>query len=189
MRKSLASFTSDLGSGGAHFAGVPISLLHRYSRHSVLQIMADVDGVLKNSGFKRKDLNLKCQRNVRDRIADEIIGDWYRVGRTLDVSDAKLNCILYDNVSSLTSPADKAVAVLDAWAVEKGNEATCLKLAEALFSHSKVRTIEILCEEVKRDSTTSEPSTSTAVSHQTGDNQQQQGGKADECGCYCTLTD
>ena len=37
MRKSLAKwgrwddcFTSDLGSGGAHFAGVPISLLHRY---------------------------------------------------------------------------------------------------------------------------------------------------------------
>ena len=150
--------------------------------------MADFDGVLKNSGLKRKDLNLKCQRNIRDRIADEIISDWYRVGRTLDVSDVKLNCIRDNNVS-FTSPADKAVAVLDAWAVEKGNGATCLKLAEALFSHNKVRTIEILCDEVKRDSTTSEPSTSAAVSHQTGDNQQQQGGKADECGCYCTLTD
>ena len=150
--------------------------------------MADFDGVLKNSGLKRKDLNLKCQRNIRDRIADEIIGDWYRVGRTLGVSDVQLNCILHDNVS-LTSPADKAVAVLDAWAVEKGSGATCLKLAEALFSRNKVRTIEILCEEVKRDATTSEPSTSAAVSHQTGDNQQQQGGKADECGCYCTLTD
>ena len=153
--------------------------------------MADFDGVLKNIDLERKDLNLKCQRNIRDRIADEIIGDWYRVGRTLDVSDAKMNCILHDNVS-LTSPADKAVAVLDAWAVEKGSGATCLKLAEALFSHNKVRTIEILCEEVtvKRDSTTSEPSTSAAVSHQTGDNQQQQqGGMVDECCCYCTLTD
>ena len=138
--------------------------------------MADFDGILKNF-----NLNLICQRNIRDKIANEIISDWYLVGRTLGVSDAKLNNILHDNIT-YTSPEKKAVAVLDAWAEECGSEATCLKLAEALFSRKKVRTIEILCEEVKCASTASPPSTSDVVSktHQLQDNQQQQGGKAEE---------
>ena len=143
--------------------------------------MADFDGILKIYDFERKDLNLKCQRNIRDKIANEIIGDWYLVGRSLDVSDAKLNCIIHDNVT-YASPEEKAVVLLDAWAAEYGSKATCLKLAEALFSRSKVHTIEILCAEVKRDSTASAPSTSDAVSkaHQIQNNQQQQGGKAKE---------
>ena len=143
--------------------------------------MSGLDGVLHNLGLDRTNLNLKCERNIRDRIADEIVGDWYRVGRELNVSDTRLNCILHDNVS-LTSPADKAVALLDAWAEEYGSGATCLRLAEALFSRNKIRTIEVLWKEVKRRD--SEPSrTSADVSqHQPPDKQQQQGlgGKAKE---------
>ena len=118
-----------------------------------------MDGVLKERGLERKDLDIKCPRDIRDSIADEIIVDGYHVGRTLNVSDTRLNSIRRN--TSFTEPKDKAVAYLDAWAEEHGSGATCLKLAEALEAHIKTSTLECLCEKVlkvKRESAASGPS-------------------------------
>ena len=140
-----------------------------------------MDGVLKERGLERKDLDIKCPRDIRDSIADEIIVDGYHVGRTLNVSDTRLNSIRRN--TSFTEPKDKAVAYLDAWAEEHGSGATCLKLAEALEAHIKTSTLECLCEKVKvhmkRESAASgsASSSSVAVSHQRRRSQWQQKGK------------
>ena len=118
-----------------------------------------MDGVLKQYNFERKDLNFKCTRNIINRIAGQIIGDreWYFIGRELEVTEEKLTSIRIDN-SLYILPEEKAIAALDAWAHENGKDATCLKLAEALWRRKKTSVIEILCDEVakrSRDTTTS----------------------------------
>ena len=133
-----------------------------------------MDGVLPKT-LERKDLDIKCPRKIRNRIADKIIDEWDLVGRELDVSDKKLKSIRED--CALTLPERKAVAVLDAWADEHGSGATCLKLAEALYCRTKTRVIEILCDEVtqmKRKTTMS--GAGAAVPPQPSDKQQQEQG-------------
>ena len=121
-----------------------------------------MDGVLnKHFDLESKDLDFRCPLNVRDRIVGELVGDWYVVGRTLNVSVSKLNSIR-DN-HTLPKPEDKAVAALDAWDEEKGSEATCLKLAEALHYHKKISTLEILCKEVNSVKITSESSATVSL--------------------------
>ena len=143
-----------------------------------------MEGVLPRN-LERKDLDIKCPRKIRDRIADNIIDEWYLVGRELDVSDQKLKLIHRD--SSLTLPEEKAVAVLDAWAEEHGSRATCLRLAEALYGRQKTRVIEILCDEVtqmKCDATMS--GAGAAVSPKPLDNQQEEEGKTSQLRLYCS---
>ena len=133
-----------------------------------------MDGVQLN--LERKDLDIKCPRKIRVRIADEIIDEWYQVGCELDVSNKKLKSIRHDK--SLNTPEEKAVAVLEAWAEEHGNGATCLKLAEALYRRIKTRVIEILCDEVtqiKPDAKTLGAGAATAP--QPSDKQQQEQGE------------
>ena len=112
-------------------------------------VLLKMDSILKAFDLERKDLDFKTPRKIRDRIAGEIIGDWYLIGRVLNVSQRKLDSIRVNNIF-LPSPEDKAVAVLDAWDEEHGLAATCLKLAEALYNRRMMRIVEILCEEVKR---------------------------------------
>ena len=146
-----------------------------------------MDNVIQQFDLERIDLDFRCPRNVRDRVAGELVGDWYLVGRTLNVSDSRLNSIR-DN-HTLHKPEEKAVAALDAWDEEKGSGATCLKLAEALHDHKKIKTFEILCEQVNQSKITSESATtsgritSAAVSHQPERNQRQQEGKVEEYFC------
>ena len=144
-----------------------------------------MDSVLKHFNLERQDLDFRCPRKIRDRIAGELVGDWYVV-RTLNVSDSRLNSIRVDNVT-LPKPEDKAFAALDAWDEEKGREATCLKLVEALHENKKTATLEILCQEVNskitsKSATTSGPNTSAAVS------QKRHEGKVEEYFCKGTLT-
>ena len=108
--------------------------------------MDHLSDVLRIYGLEKKDLDIKCPRKIRDRIAGEIIVDWNTVGRELDVSKKRLNAIRYDD--TCFGPEEKAVGLLDAWTEEKGRGATCLKLAEALDRRKMTRTIEILCEMV-----------------------------------------
>ena len=135
-----------------------------------------MDSVLEHFNLESKDLDFRCPRKIRDRIAGELVGDWYLVGRTLDVSDKGLKSV-HDN-HTLPKPEAKAVAALDAWDEEKGREATCLKLAEALHDHKKTATLEILCQEVNskitlsESATLSDPITSAAVSGRLRRNQE-----------------
>ena len=75
--------------------------------------MAAFDGVLSNFDLKQKDLDFKCPRNIIDGISGEIIDEWYLLGRALGVSEGRLKSIRGD--LTLSSPEEKAVAVLDAW--------------------------------------------------------------------------
>ena len=136
--------------------------------------MASLGRVLNNHHLKRKDLDFKCPRKIRDRIAREIIDEWYLLGRKIGVSLRKLKSI---RLGVSFTPEEKAVAVLDAWADEYGRRATCLMLARALYSRKKISVIEILCEKVRRrknDKSTSGPR--AALSHQPLDSQLQQQG-------------
>ena len=139
---------------------------------AVARAIDKMDGVLKQFDLERKDLDFRCPRNIRDRIAGELVANsgWYLVGRALNVSDKSLDAILSDNVNRPT-PELKAVAALDAWDEEHGErEATCLKLADALHAHNKRSTLEILCEEVRQSrkitgesATASRPSNSSTA--------------------------
>lgn len=110
---------------------------------------ASLDGILAKYELERKDLNFRCPRGIIDRIADEIVDDWHKIGRALNISDAKLKSIMYDATNHLRSE-DKAVATLDTWAEEYGSRATCLSLARVLYRNKKRSVVEILCEEVQR---------------------------------------
>ena len=103
--------------------------------------------VMNKFGLERDDLNFRCPSSIFNSIVGEIIDDWPMVGQVLDVSTRKLKSIPQDH--SHASPKQKAAAMLDAWAEEKGKEATCLKLAEALHKCKKISTLEKFCEEVK----------------------------------------
>ena len=108
--------------------------------------MANLSDVL-IFGLNEEDLDIKCPREIINKIAGEILGDWNAVGNELDVSKRRLNVIRCDH--TLSGPEQKAFALLDAWTEEKGRAgATCLKLAEALHRRTMTSTIEILCEMV-----------------------------------------
>ena len=114
--------------------------------------MAKLGDVLRIYDLKEDDLNFKCPRKILNKLAGEIIVGWYMVGRELGVSKKGLNAIRYDH--TLSGPEEKAVGLLDAWTAEKGREATCLKLAEALHRRKMTSTIEILCEMVEPEGNT-----------------------------------
>ena len=127
-----------------------------------------MESVLERFGLEKQDLDFHCPPTIGFKIAvrPELIGNWYIIGRTLEVSVGKLKSIR-DN-HTLPKPEDKAIAALDVWDEEKGSKATCLKLAEALYDYKMISVLEFLCEEVNifRDKTSdlatrSGPSTST----------------------------
>ena len=139
-----------------------------------------MNSVLKQFDLEREDLNFHCPRNIKDKVAGELISDsdWYFVGRTLKVSDKALNSIRDDHVNQ-SSPELKAVGALDAWDEEHGEKgATCLKLAEALHYHEKISVLETLCKEVNR-----EKASESATTPETQRNQCKQGGKVEEYYC------
>ena len=97
-------------------------------------------------GLKLTDLDIQCPREIINKIAGEILGQWEQVGRELGVSERRRNNIRYDNTRF--EPEQKAFALLDAWTEEKGSRATCLKLAEALHRREMTKAIEIICKGV-----------------------------------------
>ena len=107
--------------------------------------MAKLSDVL-NCGLKKEDLDIPFPREMKNKLADEIYDDWDTMGDELDVAKISLKKIRSDQ--SRPKPEKKASALLDAWTEEKGRQATCLKLAEALHRRKMTTTIELLCEMV-----------------------------------------
>ena len=103
--------------------------------------------VINQFDLERDDLNFICPSNILNSIAGEIVDDWNMIGRELGVSTKVLKSIPLNR--DLHSPEEQAVAMLDAWAKEKGREATCLKLANVLLKRNKISTLENFCELVK----------------------------------------
>ena len=136
--------------------------------------MADLESVLKSFDLERKSLDFKCDRSIINRISGEIIDEWYLLGRALGVSEGRLKSIRGD--LTLSSPEEKALAVLEAWVEEYGSKATCLKLAEALYDRKKTNTLERLCEKVQRDTAAAVTSEADAVVSKPSDSQRQQQG-------------
>ena len=103
--------------------------------------------VINQFDLERDDLNFICPSNILNSIAGEIVDDWRMIGCELGVSSKVLKSIPLNRF--LNSPEEQAVAMLDAWAEEKGREATCLKLANVLLKRNKISTLENFCELVK----------------------------------------
>lgn len=137
--------------------------------------MASLDKILDDRELTQSDLEFHCPRKTRDMVAEEIVDEWYLIGRALNVSESKLKSIRSD--SKLSGPEEKAVATMDAWADENGEQATILKLVEALYRRKKRSIIDSICREVQRDRPTSAASardTSSYHGHQTPDTSQKQ---------------
>ena len=123
--------------------------------HPPFATKMSVVSVLNDLGLERKDLDFLCTPAIINRIAGEVLDDYFMIGRELEVSNKTLTSIDLDDTKS-TKPELKAVAVLDSWMQERGRRATCINLAEVLYRRNKRRAVEILCEEVtrmKRDDT------------------------------------
>ena len=105
-----------------------------------------MDDVLNDFELERKDLDFKCPKSIFNSIAGEIVDDWKMIGREL-VSGRALKSLT--SVQDPGSPEEKAVAMLDTWDEEKGSKATCLKLAEVLYSRKKINTLEIFCKIIR----------------------------------------
>ena len=103
--------------------------------------------VMNKFDLERDDLKFRCPCSISNSIAGEIVDDWRMIGCELDVSSKVLKSIPLNR--DLHSPEEQAVAMLDAWAEEKGREATCLKLANVLLKRNKISTLENFCELVK----------------------------------------
>ena len=138
-----------------------------------------LDEILAVHELTRTDLEFHCPRKTRDMVAGEIVDEWYLMGRALNVSESKLKAIRSD--INLSGPEEKAVTTIDAWEDENGEQATVLKVVEALNRRKKRSIIDSLCREVRRHRPRSAATTQDASSnHRTPDmNQQQQNlGKA-----------
>ena len=103
--------------------------------------------VMNKFGLENDDLNFRCPSTILNSMAGEISSDWPMIEQALDVSTEELKSIPQDCFHS--SPKQIAADMLDAWAEEKGREATCLKLAEALHKCKNISTLEKFYEEVK----------------------------------------
>ena len=96
--------------------------------------------ILSQLDLKRKDLESECPRDVRNKVAVELV-DWKMVGNCLNFSRAKLEAIDRENQTE----DQRKVALLDAWGEREGMEATYLKLAEVLHQRGRGDLVQMLC--------------------------------------------
>lgn len=106
----------------------------------------DFEEILSRHGLKKEDLALVCPRNIRNKVAVELV-DWKMVGHYFGLSRAKLEAIHYDNQTE----DQRKVALLDAWGEREGEGATYLKLAEVLHMRGRNDLTEMLCDELLRN--------------------------------------
>ena len=103
-----------------------------------------LEEVLSQYGLKRKDLEAVCPRDVRNKVAVELI-DWKMVGHCFDFSRAKLEAIDRENQTE----DQRKVALLDAWGESEGKGATYFKLAEILHRRGRRDLVQMLCDELQ----------------------------------------
>ena len=103
-----------------------------------------LEEVLSQHGLNRKDLELVCPRDVRNKVAVELV-DWKMVGHCLNFSRAKLEAIDRENQTE----DQRKVALLDAWGEREGKQSSYFKLAEALHQRGRSDLVQILCDELK----------------------------------------
>ena len=103
-----------------------------------------LEEVLIQRGLKREDLELACPRDVRNKVAVELV-DWKMLGHCFDFSRAKLEAIHQDNQTE----DQRKVALLDIWSEREGKGATYLKLAEVLHQRKRGDLVETLCGAIK----------------------------------------
>ena len=103
-----------------------------------------LEEILSQYGLKRKDLEVVCPRDVRNKVAVELV-DWKMVGHFFDFSRAKLEAINRENQTE----DQRKVALLDAWGERDGREATYFKLAEVLHRRERGDLVQTLCDELR----------------------------------------
>ena len=107
--------------------------------------LEELEDLLSRHGLERKDLDRRYPAEMRLEIA-QLLDDWKMIGYYLGFNSWKLNDIKIDN----DSEEQRRVAVLDAWEQREGEEATYLKLAEALRHRGRADLIEKLCGMIRR---------------------------------------
>lgn len=88
----------------------------------------DVYRLLARKGLKREDLQWRTKKEHRDRIAVKLSTDWRSCGAVLGISEEELDAITKDNKWS----RNRRLAMLQKWDAENGEEATYLRLVQAL---------------------------------------------------------
>ena len=99
-----------------------------------------LNDILSQYALKETDLSIKCPREVRNEIAVKLI-DWKMIGYSLGFPAEKLTSIGRENE---TQDLCK-VALLDSWSKREGEEASYLKLADALHRRQRRDLVEFLC--------------------------------------------
>ena len=104
-----------------------------------------MEDLLSRHGLERKDLGRRYPAEMRLEIA-QLLDDWKMIGYYIGFTSRKLNDIKIDN----DNEEQRRVAVLDAWEQREGEEATYIKLAEALHHRGRADLIEKLCVMIRR---------------------------------------
>lgn len=99
--------------------------------------------VLSLYGLKENDLECPCPQELKLNITDKI-ANWQVFGRKLGISSQKIVAIEREN----RTEDEKKIILLDVWEQLFGSDATCLKLAKALFDCQRRDLTEEICKEV-----------------------------------------
>ena len=99
-----------------------------------------LNDILSQYALKETDLSIKCPREVSNEIAVKLI-DWKMIGYSLGFPAEKLTSIGRENE---TQDLCK-VALLDSWSKREGEEASYMKLADALYRRQRRDLVEFLC--------------------------------------------
>ena len=107
--------------------------------------LEELEDLLSRHELERKDLDRRYSAEMRLEIV-QLLDDWKMIGYYLGFTSQKINDIKIDN----DNEEQRRVAVLDAWEQREGEEATYLKLAEALHHRGRADLIEKLCGMIRR---------------------------------------
>ena len=99
-----------------------------------------MDEILSSYGLEKKALDRRCSDGHRRNFA-LTFSEWRVVGDLLHFADEDLDAIDRSN----STEAQKKTALLDFWTERDGEEATYLKLAEALIAGQHRDLVESLC--------------------------------------------
>ena len=100
-----------------------------------------LEDIISRRGLAKEKLQEKCSQAIRLKIAAKL-EDWKMVGRYLNVPSEKLTAIERENHTE----DQRRVGILDTWHKREGEDASYLRLADALYQQGRRDLVELLCE-------------------------------------------
>ena len=109
-----------------------------------VNIGATLQEILANNGMETKVLKRRCNVVIRDHVFMHL-SDWKTFGYHLGLPHERIIAITREN----DTEDQRKIALYEEWVRKNGNSATCLRVAEALYTHGRRDLIETMCEKME----------------------------------------